>query len=105
MTAVCTPPDVQEREELSVPAPPDEELERLASAAPLMTGAEYLSACLLGGLWEELGAVFAEDLAASVVPLQPFLKSLNLAWNLVGRVHFNLAENRRQVPEATSRDR
>ena len=32
-------------------------------------------------------------------PLQEFLKRRNSAWNLVGRVHFNLAENRRD-PEA-----
>ena len=28
-------------------------------------------------------------------PVQEFLKARNTAWNLVGRVHFNLAENRK----------
>ena len=37
----------------------------------------------------------ALPLAASGTDLQTFLKTLNPAWNLVGRVHFNLAENRR----------
>ena len=32
---------------------------------------------------------------SSGADLQTFLKNLNPAWNLVGRVHFNLAENRR----------
>ena len=35
------------------------------------------------------------SLAAAKVGLQAFLTTLNRAWNLVGRVHFNLAENRR----------
>ena len=33
--------------------------------------------------------------AASGASLQVFLTSLNPAWNLLGRVHLNLAENRR----------
>ena len=43
----------------------------------------------------ELGAAFAVSLAAAGTDLQAFLKGLNPAWNLVGRVHFNLVENRR----------
>ena len=35
------------------------------------------------------------SLTAAKTDLQSFLKALNPAWNLVGRVHFNLAENRR----------
>jgi hypothetical protein len=38
---------------------------------------------------------FVASLAAAKVGLQAFLTTLNRAWNLVGRVHFNLAENRR----------
>ena len=37
------------------------------------------------------------SLAAAKTDLQSFLKGLNPAWNLVGRVHFNLAENRRDA--------
>ena len=46
-------------------------------------------------LWEELDAAFCAGLSTAAVPLQEFLGRLNPAWNLVGRVHFNLAENRR----------
>src|SRR6266568_1146394 len=43
VSAVCTLPDLEERGPTArVPAPPREELEALASAAPPMTGAEYL---------------------------------------------------------------
>ncbi|WP_449491597.1 hypothetical protein [Caballeronia sp. M23-90] len=38
-------------------------------------------------------------MAIEKVSLQDFLKSRHPAWNLVGRVHFNLAENRKD-PES-----
>ena len=46
-------------------------------------------------LWGEIGAAFVVELRESGTSLQKFLQSFNPAWNLVGRVHFNLAENRR----------
>jgi non-specific serine/threonine protein kinase len=58
----------------------------------MMMGAEYLSVSLLRQLWQEIGLAVAE---AAGSDLQSFLCALNPAWNLVGRVHFNLAENRR----------
>ena len=64
-----------------------------------MTGAEYLSAEVLGALWQELDAAFGIELAESKCGIQEFLKRRNSAWNLVGRVHFNLAENRKD-PDA-----
>ncbi len=78
----------------SIPAPPDTELERLVQAAPPMTGAEYLSTGVLHALWRELDAAFAIELLESECGVQNFLKRRNPVWNLVGRVHFNLAENR-----------
>ena len=64
-----------------------------------MTGAEYLSAEILAALWKELDAAFGIELAESKGGIQDFLKRRNRAWNLVGRVHFNLAENRKD-PDA-----
>ena len=96
VTAVCSVPDLEEgRRKLSIPAPPPEDLEALAFAAPVMTGAEYLSAAVLEGLWQRVDEAFRDALAAADEPVQEFLKGLNPAWNLVGRVHFHLAENRK----------
>ncbi len=78
---------------MRVPAPPATELNRLILAAPPMTGAEYLTAEVLGALWRELDSAFGTELAESKCGIQDFLKRRNPAWNLVGRVHFNLAEN------------
>jgi non-specific serine/threonine protein kinase len=100
VTAVCAMPDVEPAKgRVGVPVPALEDLDALVAAAPLMTGAEYLSAGVLRGLWETLDAAFAARLAEAHVPVQDALKAYNDAWNTVGRVHFHLAENRKD-PEA-----
>ena len=78
-----------------VPPPDAGELASLVLTAPMMPGAEYISADVLLALWRDIGTAFASSLARAGTDLQSFLKSLNPAWNLVGRVHFNLAENKR----------
>ena len=78
-----------------VSPPNDGELATLVLTAPMMPGAEYLNQDILKLLWEEIGTTFSTSLAAAKTDIQTFLKSLNSAWNMVGRVHFNLAENRR----------
>ena len=60
-----------------------------------MTGAEYATGGVLGSLWGEIESAFRAEWSASKVSIQDFLRSKNPAWNLVGRVHFNLAENRK----------
>ena len=94
VTAICTHPDLTaDHPPIAAPAP--SELEALAVAAPPMTGAEYLTSAVLETLWAETAAAFQSELAESKVPVQAFLQRRSPAWHLVGRVHFNLAENRR----------
>ena len=100
VTALCAHPDTDAAaREVPVEAPPVKEFDRLVLAAPPMTGAEYLSTEVLGALWQELDTAFRIELAESKCGIQEFLKRRNPAWNLVGRVHFNLAENRKD-PDA-----
>ena len=88
--------EAEERRELpGVPAPTSAELSSLVLTAPMMPGAEYLTQDALLALWDELARAFAASLAAAGTGLQAFLTTQNPAWNLVGRVHLNLAENRR----------
>ena len=94
VTAVCTSPDVDEQQ-AGIAPPPEQDLESLASAAPVMPGAEYLTADVLRALWSEIAAALAVELGESGLRVQDFLKKLDPAWNVVGRVHFNLAENRK----------
>ena len=78
---------------LDVPPPSDFDLAVLTLSAPMMPGEEYLNVEVLRALWRQLGAAFIASIAESGMDLQTFLKTLNPVWNLVGRVHFNLAEN------------
>ncbi|MGO9275347.1 MAG: DEAD/DEAH box helicase [Terriglobia bacterium] len=96
VTVLCTVPEGEvDATKAHVPPPTDAELEWLALAAPPMTGAEYLTAAVLRALWQELDAAFGIELSESKCGIQEFLQRRNRAWNLVGRVHFNLAENRK----------
>ena len=95
LTALCTLPEVAEHLPGRVPSPDAGELQALAWSAPPMDGAEYLSAGVLERLWQELDAALHAELQASGQPLGVFLKARNPAWNLVGRVHVHLAENRK----------
>ena len=95
VTAVCTAPEQVEHGTAQIAAaPPLQDLEALVADAPPMTGAEYLTAAVLRDLWTELDGAFRAELTQSKQSLQDFLKQHHPAWNLVGRVHFNLAENR-----------
>jgi hypothetical protein len=94
VTALCTRPDVEGRR-VAVPSPSEEELAVHATAAPMMPG--DLTAEVLGALRRAIGAAFAAEYAEhaeSGATVQEFLKRLNLAWKVVGRVHFYLAANR-----------
>jgi len=92
VSSVCATP---EGSEISAAPPADEALRTRVADAPPMLGVEYLSAPVLAALWGELDAALKRELAATKDTLQAFLKRRHAAWNLVGRVHFNLAENRK----------
>ena len=94
MTALCATP---EGGEIAVAVPDASALNALIADLPPMTGSEYLTPDVLARLWAELDAALRSELAASKLKLQEFIKARYPAWNLVGRVHFNLAENRRDA--------
>jgi superfamily II DNA or RNA helicase len=96
VTLLCaTPPDA----EIAVALPDAPALEAWIADAPPMLGVEYLSSEVLRALWQALDEALHTELAASQLALQDFLKTRHPAWNLVGRVVFNLAENRKD-PDA-----
>ena len=78
-----------------VPPPSEEHLAVLATGTPMMPRAEYLTAEVLGALWEAIGAAFSAEQAEPVPRSRNFLERLNPAWNVVGGVHSNLAEKRK----------
>src|SRR5216684_3595905 len=96
VTALCATP---EGGEIAVVTPATKDFDALIADAPPMTGGEYLTPDVLVTLWGEIDTALHQELATEKVSLQDFLKSRHPAWNLVGRVHFNLAENRKD-PES-----
>ncbi len=97
-TAVCTAPDLDDTSTaVTVPPPSEADLATLVLSAPVMPGAEYLTVDVLRDLWTEIDAAFRVLAARSSV--QGALAALDPAWNRVGRVHFHLAENRKD-PDA-----
>src|SRR5215475_15439421 len=96
MAAVCALPDIADSMvKPAVPPLPDAEFATIAAAVPPMLGAEYVSGAVLGLLWQDIDSALEDELGHSGLPFGTFLKSRSPAWNLVGRVHFNLAENRK----------
>jgi superfamily II DNA or RNA helicase len=78
----------------AIPAPDDQALDALIADSPPMTGVEYLTTEVLATLWRDVDTALRDEITAAKCPLQEFLKTRHPAWNLVGRVHFNLADNR-----------
>ena len=97
MAGVCGSIDPLAPESLVVPPPPPEpgELEALAQAAPPMRGAELITPSMLGDLWYEIGEALDTESARFKDGVQGYLKEQNSVWNIVGRVCFHLAENKR----------
>lgn len=79
--------------DVAPPSPAD--LGALVWSAPLMPGAEYLSVKVLRELWGGINAAFNAGRAQAGLTVQEHLRAQNPVWHFVGRVHFNLAENRR----------
>jgi superfamily II DNA or RNA helicase len=66
----------------------------LAASAPPMTGGEYLDDAMIAAQWLALDAAFHAALRAHRGSVAELLQARHAAWHLVGRVCFNLAENR-----------
>ena len=95
LTAACANPELEAlREQIRVP-PPLADLQRLVDAAPPLPGSEYLDLALLERLWTELEAALQAELGQWKGSVQEYLHAQSPVWNLVGRVCFHLAENKR----------
>jgi len=95
VAAVCAGLDPTEPKSLVLPEPDLGELAALAHAAPPMQGSELISSALLAELWTDAGNALAEEAGKRQDAIQGYLRSHNSVWNVVGRVCFHLAENKR----------
>lgn len=84
------------KDQWTSPAAPDEAtLSELRLSAPPMRGLEYLTDDVLIRLWNELDAFTTKKAMARKNGLPGYLQQLHPDWNLVGRVTFHLAENKK----------
>jgi len=95
VAALCARPEPAAGDAADVPTPSPDEMADLIDEAPPMRGGEYLRPTVLEALWRSMQNALAVERAESGLSLQDFLKSRDSRWRLVGRVHFNLAENRK----------
>lgn len=95
VAGLCALPDDTTIEDITVAPPERAALQAWLLELPPMRGAEYADADVLMHLWAQTEAALLEELAASQRGLAEFLRNSNSAWHQVGRVHFNLAENRK----------
>jgi len=71
------------------------DLEALARSAPPMEGGEYITVDLLEAKWDALLGAWRSEVRSTPGTVQEILARKNSAWQIVGRVHFHLAENKR----------
>ena len=79
------------------PCPAPDDLAALIDEAPPMRGGEYLDVHNLGALWLSMEASLEAELGRSGLDLDAYLARHDSRWRHVGRVHFNLAENRKDA--------
>ncbi|MCH7667540.1 MAG: DEAD/DEAH box helicase, partial [Acidobacteria bacterium] len=89
------PIDPTHKNSLVVPAPTQDEIEAYLQSAPPMQGAEFITSALLLELWSEIGQALALEAASFKEGVKGYLEKQSSVWNVVGRVCFHLAENKR----------
>jgi superfamily II DNA or RNA helicase len=92
---VCGALDPIDPNSLVIPMPDPDELSSLVQAVPPMPGAEILTTALLLDIWSETGAALTAKAKGYKDGIQGYLNKHNSVWNVVGRVCFHLAENKR----------
>ncbi len=92
---VCGALDPTDPKSLVVPEPAPDELAAFTEAAPPMQGAELITPTLLRELWFDIGKALTTEAAGLENGVQEYLKKQSSVWNVVGRVCFHLAENKR----------
>jgi len=97
VAGACSSVDPTDPKSLVLPNPEPGELEAFAQAAPPMPGAELISPSMLSQLWGEIGEALKSESARFEDGIQGYLKKQNPVWNIVGRVCFHLAENKRDT--------
>jgi superfamily II DNA or RNA helicase len=94
-TRVCQLPESEAAIARGEPALEEGAVAHLLLNLPPLRGAEYVTAERLRAWWAETLTNLAERVAAAGTSVERVLHGASPVWNQVGRVHFHLAENKR----------
>ncbi|MEQ1934548.1 MAG: ATP-dependent helicase, partial [Fimbriimonadaceae bacterium] len=97
--ALCRQSSSTSKQWSSIGPPDTTTLEEWLQLAPPMPGLEYLNPGHLQVLWNDLDAYTRDSASGNEEGLAGLLRSLDENWNLIGRVTFHLAENKKN-PDA-----
>jgi superfamily II DNA or RNA helicase len=97
MVRLCSHPDLEALRERVAVAAPMAELQELAARVPPFDGSEHVDAELLAAHWDLLLAAFGAEVAMATGAVAELLQTFAPQWQLVGRVHFHLAERKDDV--------
>jgi len=75
--------------------PGNDTIDEILASAPPMLGLEYATADVMRSLWTQLDEHTAAAAKKRKGGLTAYLQSLRAQWNLLGRVTFHLAENKK----------
>ena len=75
----------------------DEDVDRLLATVPAAKGAEYVNRDCLEFLWKEIELTLRSQIVESGKTVETFFSSRHSHWNLLGRVCFHLAENKKSI--------
>ncbi|HQP36220.1 MAG TPA: DEAD/DEAH box helicase [Polyangiaceae bacterium] len=95
VASLCAIPDLETHRDSASPPCPEAAVQAMAASVPPMAGGEYVDELVLRRWWEGLVAAAREQLVAHPGPVEELLRAWNPVWNLVGRVWFHLAENKK----------
>ena len=95
VAAVCGALDPMDPSSFVLPEADPATLDALAAAVPPMRGAEMVSRELLGAVWIDMGQALADEARNRERGVQGYLEAHDSTWNVVGRVCFHLAEQKR----------
>jgi len=95
ISRVCGAIDPTNPKSLVIPDPDPDEISTFLQSVPPMQGAEFVSIELLGDVWSDMGTAISVEVQGYNDGVQGYLKKHSSVWNVVGRVCFHLAENKR----------
>jgi len=96
LTRLCRNAAVEsEGPDIAARPPSPAEFLKIVETSPPLRGLEYLSSSVLENLWTALEDRTRSEAGRAGGNIQNYLKKLNPLWNMVGRVVFHLAENRK----------